>query len=85
MVFIQEILPFCCKQVNPNNISAEHSSIDPNLKKILRQLNYLSEQETNDNENLRNCKNIDVSYFSNLDVKPKLKCLSLFRLNRTSL
>ena len=40
---IQEILPFCSKKITPNNINSEHSSIDPNLKKILCYLNNLSE------------------------------------------
>ena len=62
----QEILQFCSKKVNPNNINSELSSIDPNLKIFLCQLNNLSEQETNSNENLPNCKYRDVSYFSNI-------------------
>ena len=46
---IQEILPVCIKK---SNINSEHSSIDPNLKNSLCQLNNFSEQETNDNNNL---------------------------------
>ena len=33
---IQEIVPFCSNKVDPNNINSEHSSIDPNLKKICK-------------------------------------------------
>ena len=49
------------------------------------QLNNLSEQDTNDNENLSTCKYRDVSYFSSLGRKLKLKCLSFFYLNINSL
>ena len=41
-------------------------------------MNNLSEKETNDNENLPNCKYRDVSYFFNPDVELKLKCFSFF-------
>ena len=67
------------------NISFDHSrSIDSNLKNILYQLNNLSDTDTNDNENLPNFKYRDVSYFSNLDRKLKLKCLSFFHLRLKS-
>ena len=82
---IQDILPFCSKKVNSNTSSDHLRSIDPNLKKILCQLNNLSEQDTNNNENLPNCKHRDVSYFSDLDQKHKLKDLSYFHLNINSL
>ena len=48
-------------------------------------LNNLSEKENNDNENLPNCTYRDVSYFSNLDVELKSKCLSSSHLNINSL
>ena len=48
-------------------------------------MNNLSEKETNDNENLPNCKYRDISYFSNIDVELKSKCLSFFHLNINSL
>ena len=48
-------------------------------------MNYLSEKENNDNENLTNCKYRDISYFSNLDVEFKSKCLLFFHLNINSL
>ena len=38
-----------------------------------------------DNENLPKCKYRDASYFSNLDVELKSKCLSFFHLNINSL
>ena len=82
-VGIKEIPSFCSKEVNPNNINSENSSADPNLQNFLYQLNNLSEQETN--ENLPNCKYRDVSYFSNCDMKLKLKCLLFLHLNRNSL
>ena len=44
-------------------------------------MNNLSEKENIDNENLPNCKYRDISYFSNLDVELKSKCLSFFHLN----
>lgn len=34
---------------------------------MLSQLNNLSGQDANDNEDLSNCKYRDVNYFSNLD------------------
>ena len=78
---IQEISIFCSKTVN-SNISSDHSrSIDPNLTKSSCQLNNFSEQDTNDNENLPNRKYRDISYFSNLHQKLKLKCFSIFHLN----
>ena len=49
--FIQEILPFCNKKINPNEINLGNASIDPHLKNLLCQLNNLSEKESNDNEN----------------------------------
>ena len=82
---IHEILPFCNKKINPNKINLDNASIDPNLKNLLCQLNNLSEKENNDNENLPKCKYRDISYFSNLDVELKSKCLSLFHLNINSL
>ena len=48
-------------------------------------MNNLSEKENIDNENLPNCKYRDISYFSNLDVELKSKCLSFFHLNINSL
>ena len=48
-------------------------------------MNNLSEKENIDNENLSNCKYRGISYFSNLDVKIKSKCLSFFHLNLNSL
>ena len=78
---IQEILPFCNKKINPNKINLGNAGIDPNLKNLLCQLNNLSEKENIDNENLPNCKYRDISYFSNLDVELKSKCLSFFHLN----
>ena len=82
---IQEILPFYSKKVN-SNISSDHSrSIDLNLKNLLCQLNNISEQDTNDNENLPNCKYRDVSCFSKLDQKLQLKVISFFHLNTNSL
>ena len=78
---IQEFLQFFSKKVN-SNISSDHlRSIDPDLKNILCSLNNLSEQGTNDNENLPNCHEKNVSYFSNLDQKLKLEGLSFFHLN----
>ena len=63
---------FCSEKVNLT-ISSDHSrSIAPNLKNILCQLNNLSEQDTNGNENLPNCKYRDVSYFSNFDFQIKM-------------
>ena len=59
--------------------------MDPNLKNLLCQLNNLFEKENIDNENLPNCKYRDISYFSNLDVELKSKCLSFFHLNINSL
>ena len=56
-----------------------------NLKNLLCQLNNIFEKENNDNENLPNCKYRDISYFSNLDVELKSKCLSFFHLNINSL
>ena len=82
---VQEILPFCKKKMNPNIIILGNASIDPNLKDLLCQLNNLSEKENIDNENLPNCKYRDISYFSNLDVELKSKCLSFFNLNINSL
>lgn len=41
---------------NPNKISLDNADIDPNLKNLLRQLNDISEKETNDKENLPNSK-----------------------------
>ena len=82
---IQEILPFCNKKINPNKINLGNAGIDPNLKNLLCQLNNLSEKENIDNENLPNCKYRDISYFSNLDVELKSKCLSFFHLNINSL
>ena len=43
---IQEILPFWSKKVNSNIRSDHPSSIDPNLKNLLCQLNNLSEQDS---------------------------------------
>ena len=64
---IQEISAFCSKKVN-SNISSDHSrSIDPNLKNV-----NLSEEDSNLNSNL-NCKYRDLSCFSNLGQKLKLK------------
>ena len=82
---IQEILTFCNKKINPNKINLGNAGIDPNLKNLLCQLNNLSEKENIDNENLPNCKYRDISYFSNLDVELKSKCLSFFHLNINSL
>ena len=84
-ICIQEILPFCNKKINPNKINLCNAGIDPNLKIFLCQLNKLSEKESNDNENLPNCKYRDISHFSNLDVALKSKCLSFFHLNINSL
>lgn len=41
---------------NLNKISLDNADIDPNLKNLLRQLNDISEKETNDNQNLPNSK-----------------------------
>ena len=49
------------------------------------QLNNLSEKENIDDENLPNSKCRDISYFSNLDVEFKPKCLSFFHLSINSL
>ena len=78
---IHEILPFCNKKINTNKINLGNACNDPNLKNLLCQLNNLSEKENNDNENLSNCKYRDISYFSNLYVELKSKCLSFFHLN----
>ena len=67
---IQEIPPFCSKKVNPNN--SEHQVLTLISNIFFCQLNNLSEEETNDNENLHNCKYRDVSYFTNLDMKLKM-------------
>ena len=75
---IQKILPFCNKKINPNKINLGDAGIDPNLKN-------LSEKGNIDNENLYKCKYRDVSYFSNLDVELKSKCLLFFHLNINSL
>ena len=48
-------------------------------------MSNLHEIENIDNENLPNCKYRDISYFSNLDVELKSKCLSFFHLNINSL
>ena len=68
---IQEILSFCNKRKNPNEINLSNTGIDPNLKNLLYQLNNLSEKENNNNENLPKCKYRDIDYFSNLDVELK--------------
>ena len=57
---ILEILPFFNKLINPNKINLGNAGFDLNLKKILCQLNNLSEKE-NDNENLPNCIYRDIS------------------------
>ena len=80
---ILEILPFWIIRVNLNNFNLEHSSIDPNLKDLLCQLNNLPEKENNDIENLPDFKYKDVNYLSNLDVN--LNCLSFFHINIKSL
>ena len=82
---IHEILPFCNKKINPNKINLGNAGTGPNLKNLLCQLNNLSEKENNDNEKLPNCKHRDKSYFSNLDVELKSRCLSFFPLNINSL
>ena len=85
---IQKILPFRNKKIYPNKINLGNSNIVPNLEFFLSQLNNLSEKEDDDNENLLNtvnCKYRDISYFSNLDVELKSKCLSFFHLNINSL
>ena len=74
-------MPFCNKKINPNKINLGNTCIDSNLKSLLCQLSNLSEKENNDNENLPNCKYRDISYFSNLDMELKPKCLSFFHLN----
>ena len=56
-----------------------------NFKILLRQLNNLSNKESNDNENLFNSRYRDISYFSNLDMKINSKCISLFHHNVNSL
>ena len=71
--------------INPNKINLGNAGIDPNLKKKLCQLNNLFEKENNDNENLPNCKYRDISYFFNIDVELKSKCLSFFHFNINSL
>ena len=76
--FIQEILPFC-------KINLGNPSIDPHLKNLLCQLNNLSEKESNENENPPKCKYWHISYFSNLDVDLKSKCLSFFHLSINSI
>ena len=48
-------------------------------------MNNLSENENIDNENLPNCKYREISYFPNLDVERKSKCLSFVHLNINSL
>ena len=48
-------------------------------------MNNLSEKENIDNGNLANLNYRDISYFSNLDVELKSKCLSYFHLNINSL
>ena len=48
-------------------------------------MNNLSEKENIDNENQPKCKSRDISYFSNLDMELKSKCLSFFHLNINSL
>ena len=68
-------MSFCKKKINPNIINLGNAGIDPNLKNLLCQLNILSENENIDNENLPNCKHRDISYFSDLDVELKSKCL----------
>ena len=83
--FIQEILPFCNKKINPNKINIGNAGTDPNLKNLLCQLNNLSENENIDNENLPNCKYREITYFPNLDVERKSKCLSFVHLNINSL
>ena len=82
---IQEILPFGNKKINPNITNVGNADIDANLKIFLCQLNNLSEKENLDIENLPNCKYKDISYFSNLEVELKSKCLSFFHLNISSL
>ena len=52
LVYIQEILPFSNKKINPNIINFGNADIDPNLKNLLCQLNNLSDKENIDNENL---------------------------------
>ena len=73
------------KEINQNIMNLGNAGIDSNLKNLLCQLNNLSEKENIDNENLPNCKYRDISYFSNLDVELKSKCLSFFHLNINSL
>ena len=80
---IQEILPFYNMQINRNKINL--IKLKSNLKNLLCQLNNLSEKKNIDNERLSNCKYRDISYFSNLDVELKSKCLSFFNLNINSL
>ena len=71
--WIQEVLPFCNKKINPYKTNLGNADIDPNLKNLLCKLNNLSEKENNDNENLPNCEYRDISYFPNLDVELKSK------------
>ena len=71
--------------MNANKINLGNVGIDPNLTNLLCQLKNLSEKENNDNANLLNCKYRDISYFSNLDVELKSKCLLFIHLNINSL
>ena len=82
---IQGILPFCNKKIKQNKINLGNAGIDPNLKNLLSQLNNLFETENIDNENMSDFKYRDISYFSNLEVELKSKCLSFFYLNINSL
>ena len=74
-----EILSFCIRKINPI------ANIDLNLKNLLCKLYNLFEKERSDSENLTDCKCRDASYFSNLDVKLKSRCHSIFHLNISSI
>ena len=63
LVYIQEILPFSNKKINPNIINLGNANIDPNLKNLLCQLNNLSKKENIDNENLPTYKYRDKLIF----------------------
>ena len=52
--YVQAILLFYNKKINPNTINVGHTSLDPNLKNFSCQWNNIFEKESNDNESLLN-------------------------------
>ena len=59
--------------------------INVNLKNLLLQLNNLTNDEKDKNNDLPNSKYKDQEYFSTLNNNTKSKCLSMLHLNVSSL